>query len=694
MGVGASIDLLKDQSVIIDYTSLDREAISADLRRFAETNFNDRWTNFNETEFAVVFLEIVSYIADLITYQFNAVIGETQPSTCVRRQNFINIAKSYDFFLNGPVGSTVEMTATIDAAQLGGTIFADTTKFQAANGTVFMPTVDVTMSATTITFDAEAGDLIDDQLITVSDGSKNQAYDLEETGRQSPLLYENFPTGNQAILEITVAGVIWEEKRLEADAQSTDEVYFLRTDEDDISTVFFGDGINGKLPSLGAEIRYTAKVGTSKTSNVNPRTITTILTPIPGLISVTNVDSASGGRPRQTLEEGKAALPASISTNNRAVVEGDYAAIFLSDDAPAFVAKASASKARERNVDVWLVPTFGLLTDTQRNEASAFLLDRKILGQKTFIKDRVDIPIKMELDIFVASNYRADDVNRRVREIFVTEDLDVLADTGGNGVFDFPNVGLAARDDADQPQITTMRVDKLSSELQDAGVQKIVIKELSTTPVAKTSPFRVNNGNGTLDFVQYLKPRDVRRREYVVRFTSNIKFNVFRRIVGFSTFLTDSQLFDNRLNLAEEPDFALPFPVDMTLNPNRFQTLTFPVDTNPAVTFGGVVTVVEGNGSVFGNGDTGSEYYIEALDGDGVLSSATLGLGTYQTASGELLFQVSSGTVAFSEGDRVHFDIFPVVGDVLLRQDELPVFIHDPLTGDATDFITNLKTSI
>jgi hypothetical protein len=695
MTVGASIDLLKDNSVVIDYTSLDRESIAEDLRTFAQTQFHDRWTNFNETEFAVVFLEIIAYIGDLITYQFNAVIGETQPSTVVRRQNFINIAKSYDFFLSGPVGSTVELTATSDVAQLPYTLFADSAKFRAANGTVFMPVVDTVISIASQVFDAEAGDLIDNLLLSLSDGSQNQNYILEETGRQTPLLYRNFPSaGNQPILTVTVGGAIWELKKLEADAQSTDEVYFLRTDEDDISTIFFGDGINGKIPAVGAEIRYTAKIGTDQTSNVNPRTITSILTPVPGLTSITNVKKAGGGSPRQTLQQGKTALPASISTNNRSVVREDYAALLISDDAPTGVAKASATKGVAREVNIWVVPEGGgALTLTLANEVSAFMIDKKILGQKIIIRDRTDIPILMALDVYVSSNWRPDDVISRVRELFVTEDPDVLANTGGNGVYDFPNVGLAALDDAGQPQITETRIQKLSSTLEDLGVQKIVVSELRTVPVGKPSVFRVNNGNGTLKDVIYLDDRNVVRREFVVRFTSSVNFSVFRRVVGNSTFLNDTQLVDNRLDISNQPDFSVVPSLDMTLNPNRFQTVSFTVDTNPLVTFGSTVTVVGNTGSVFGNADVGSEYYLEIPDGSGILAASTLSTTVYSSPVGDVQFSIEAGSLPFAAGDELSIDVFPTAGDVLLRFDELPIFRRDP-SGQAIDFTTNAKTAI
>ncbi len=696
MSVGASIDLLKDNSVIIDYTSLDRESLSRDLRAFASTRFHDRWTNFNETEFAVVFLEIESYIGDLIMYQNNAVLGETQPSTALRRQNFINIAKSYDYFMSGPVGSSVRVTVTADISQLPFDLLADSFQAQGANDWVFQPSVNTTISITPQSFEMLAGALFKDQLLGTSDGSKNQTYVLDVTGRNSPLLYQNFPQiGNVPILEISVGGAIYELKRLEADAQSTDEVFFLRTSEADVVTIFFGDGVNGKRPPSGDDIKYTCKVGAPGNSNVNPRTIETILTPISGLLTITNEQKAAGGSPRETLQEGKAALPASISTNNRAVTQEDFAALLISDGAPANVVKASATKGADREINVWLVPSGGgPLTNVIRNDVSAFLTDRKILGQKTLLRDRTDIPMRLVMDVFVAPNWRPDDVISRVRELFLTEDPEVLAAGGGSAVYDFANMGLGARDDARQPQITYTRINKLISRLEESGVQKMEIRELRTIPTSKTDPFRDNNGNGTIQNVKYLLPRDIARREFVVRFTSATDFEVFRRIVGFSTFLADTQLVDDSLDMSNLPDINIVPALNMTLNPNRYQTVTFPVDTDPLVTKGNLVQTAPSAGSVFGNAEVGDEYYLEVLDGVGTLPGPTLQIVTYTTGIGDISFTVEAGTDAFVNGDTLSFDIFPLNGkDIILRPDELPTFVRDT-SGEALDFETHAKTAI
>jgi len=637
-----------------------------------------------------------AYIGDMVFYQINTVIGESHPSTCIRRQSFINIAKSYDFFLSGPVGAVVDVTFSSDPGLLPYPISATTFKAKASNGTVFMPIANASITTVDQIVPMRAGDLLDNILLDVSGGQPSQKYTITQTAITSPLLYINVPnSGPESSLRIFVDGDEWARARLEADAQSTDEVYFMRTDEAERVYVFFGDGVNGKIPPNGAEIRFTCYLGTDKSSNVNSRTIRTILTPLPGLNSITNRFEASGGSARQSLQEGKTSLPASISTNNRAVNRFDFADLLKRNNAPIGVAKASASKGSFRQQLIWVVPNGGgPLTNTLRNAISLYLRELVILGRVANVKRAVDIPLVMELDVYIASNYRADDVIGRVRNVFITEVVNAVEK--GTGIFDFVNLGLAGRDDTGAPQITKMRVDSELKRLQISGLQKVEIIQLRTNPVSTVPHSRLNAGNGALSSVQYVKPRDVPRREFRIKFLSSTTFSVYRRVVGQSTMLTDTQLVDDRLNLDALPEregAPLGSLGSIKMRPDRDGSSEFPVDTS--LSSGAVVEIVSGSaGSVFGSASVGMDYFLEFKESvTGVLSSATNGSATYASPFGDLSFTINSGTNAFGSGDELLFDVFPFSGDVLLRPGDHPLFVR-ALDGSAPDFVTNAKTNL
>lgn len=681
MATGAGIDLIKDNSVVIDYTSLDSEAVEADLRVYAQTTFHDRWTNFNDSEFAVVFLKILAYLTDLIAYQFNATIGETQPATARRRKNFIAVAKGYDYSLHGPIASGVDMEVTSNVSQIPYLLDADTFKVAAANGTVLMPAADTLITSTPQSVPFVAGDLQDNELLGSSDGTPGQEYELGF----SPVIY----SAGEPVLTVTVAGVPWARLSARTDAQSTSEVFFFEVDEDDTARIVFGDGINGKVPSLGAEIRATYKVGGGSESNINPRTITTILTPVDGVIAVQNPLKASGGKPRQSLREAKSALPASVKTNDRACHQDDFADILFATGGPSGVAKAGSAPGYGNAVYVWAVPAGGgAMSLALKNEIAAFLATKKMVGTQPVIQDAVAMPIVMQLGVYVKENYRDDDVNAKVRATFVTEDPSAPV---ANGVFDFDNVGMKARDDEGEPQITQNRIHTLARKLQEFGLQRIVVEALHTDPVTKQPRLRVNAGDGGISGVTYLTPQLVARREFRILWTSATTFEVYRRVVGASTFVGDDRLVDNRLDLSNAPDFTLPLPVGTVLNPNRDQSLTFAIDT-AATTGNTVVKDAGAAGSIFGNCEPGDGYYIEWLDGSGIVASPTGGSVVYASPVGDLEWTVETGTVPFTAGDEVFFDVFPYVSDILLREDEYPDFERDA-SGVAINLTTVIRTA-
>lgn len=679
---GSGIDLLKDGSVVSDYTSLDYESVFEDLKTFAQTRFSDRWTNFNDSEMAVIFLSIQSYLFDLLTFQFNAQIGETNPLTAQIRQNFIDAARALDFRLKSAVGSSVDITITSDPAELPYQISASLFKAGTSGGIVFMPSADTLITTTPQVVPFIEGDLQLEESLGASDGRALQDFDLNE----APLI--------DGTLIVYVDGEVWTEKTTRADAQSTDKVYFTSTDENDLTTVRFGDNINGIIPALGAEIRATYRTGGGlASSNAGAETITQVVTPVPGVTAVTNLTPATGGRPRQTLEEGKSALPASISTNRRAITAEDYAGIlFTSDPAlttPSGVAKASAVPTIGKAINLYVAPAGGgAPSTTLKSSVSAYMGLVKEVGRTVNIKDPIYIPLQLEIDAYIESNFQKSSVISDLRAQLVTEGSD---DTIQFGIFDFDNMGFGSRDDTGEPQITITRLQEIFASFRDKGLQKAVIRKLTATPILREPTLRINGGNGVLDYVTVSLPPDegrTPRREYRILFSGPTSYKVYQRIVGYSTFVTDDRLVDDRLEIEElgYPGGNLPSGTTQ-INPNRYQDVTLSVDS---VNSAGSTVITSSTSSMYGVSATGDEYYIEFFDGSGTLGAPY----TSDVALlGNVSFQISAGTTAFSSGDEVFFDVFDYRDDVLLRQEEFPIFTRNT-DNVATELVINPRSSL
>lgn len=127
-------------------------------------------------------------------------------------------------------------------------------------------------------------------------------------------------------------------------------------DKDQKFYVLFGDGVNGIIPILNADIVINYFTSQGAIGNVASGTIDTILTAVPAPVTVlvTNLDYTTGGSDLEALASLKRTIPASLRTLNRAVTETDFKDIAESVGG---VEKAFVSYNCGAAVDIFIVPT-------------------------------------------------------------------------------------------------------------------------------------------------------------------------------------------------------------------------------------------------------------------------------------------------------------------------------------------------
>ncbi len=152
---------------------------------------------------------------------------------------------------------------------------------------------------------------------------------------KSPVTYFSDPksiSGDQfsSTVSVSVNGVRWQEAHSFFDAGPTDQIFVLREDDQGATHVQFGDGANGARPPTGvnnlvATYRYGAGGPAPATE-----TLTTLLTPVPGLKGVRNPLVPVAGADADPPARVKTLAPASVLTLNRVVSLDDFAATALS----------------------------------------------------------------------------------------------------------------------------------------------------------------------------------------------------------------------------------------------------------------------------------------------------------------------------------------------------------------------------
>ncbi len=168
--------------------------------------------------------------------------------------------------------------------------------------------------------DFSRGETVPSETLGVGDASiASQSFTL----KKKPLTYVSSPStvdpnGVRSTLRVWVADVEWREVTSFVDIADDSAVYVVRQDDDDNSTVIFGDGVRGaRLPS-GASVVASYRFGAGAASPP-PGGLTQLAKPVKGITSIANPVAAAGGADRQAASQVRTIAPRSALLFGRAV---------------------------------------------------------------------------------------------------------------------------------------------------------------------------------------------------------------------------------------------------------------------------------------------------------------------------------------------------------------------------------------
>jgi hypothetical protein len=150
--------------------------------------------------------------------------------------------------------------------------------------------------------------------------------------QKSPLTYlqssdSTSGVGYKSTLQVWVDGVQWKEVPSFFAQVRDAHIFVTREDENNLTHVQFGDGVNGaRLPSGVNNVVATYRYG-SGAESPDPGTLTVILKSWPGLKSILNPVPPGGGADPDPPQQIKQYAPQSVLTFGRAVSADDYQVI-------------------------------------------------------------------------------------------------------------------------------------------------------------------------------------------------------------------------------------------------------------------------------------------------------------------------------------------------------------------------------
>jgi hypothetical protein len=365
-----------------DYESLRRELVA----RIPQ--LTDRWTDFNPTDPGMVLLELFCGVADMLFYYLDAQTAEAFLPTARQRQSLINLCKLIGYRLDGPVAATTELRFSLPAA---------------LDGDIVIPVHAVCRARLS---DGAAIDFETTEPTTIPRGAVSATAPARQGKRKSETFTARDVRGQRILLAgksiaegsvaVSVAGEPWTEVPHFVESAADARHYRTETDAQGITTVHFGDGVNGAVPPTGAAIviGYLETLGASGNLGVN--TIRELATPVyfDGAllqIHVTNPIAATGGADPETLDHARLHAPAELASLWKAVTKADYQA--LAEGYPG-IAKAQVldtndcANIRYYVVNLAVAPNGGgYCSPGLKQELAAYLEGRKVITTEVNLFD-------------------------------------------------------------------------------------------------------------------------------------------------------------------------------------------------------------------------------------------------------------------------------------------------------------------
>lgn len=419
----------------IDYTRRDFNTIKDDLLRRAEVVFPE-WTDRDPSDFGMLFVDLWSYMADVLHYYIDRANKEAFLSTASRRESVLAFANLLDYVPGGRTAATATVTinnsSTTDALVLP--------QHTALRGTLDSKTVscytkeEVTIPAnTSILVDVYEGSLISDTSfdgsLGISSGAPSQRFSIANTG---------VVTGSVRLFVYEDGITKTEYRRVSSigDSLYGERVFSLYTDATGATQVLLGNNVNGFIPPINSTLTVQYARSSGADGNYGTNVVTAFKDSVSGFLSVVSSSAFVGGVNEESIESMRKAIPLATRSQDRAVTLQDFIDITLSVAGvykATAVYKSTGASVTSGSVTVYAVPSQGNYTAStaasiatpsdMRTDVLEELVPKALLGVSVNVASGVTlIPVNIAANIYVNERYVASwviaDVQKALTELF------------------------------------------------------------------------------------------------------------------------------------------------------------------------------------------------------------------------------------------------------------------------------------
>lgn len=465
---------LRDNRQVIDYLTRDYDGFRRALIDLIPAKMPE-WTDRSEGDFGLALIELFAYMADILSYYQDRVANEAFLSTAQERRSVIEHLKLIGYEM-APAAAASARLSVVVANNVNGVVevrkgdqFATPSSKERKSVTFeYTEEKPLLLNLSAATHDSalkpdltplkgfkeianaipvREGRSITSEVIGVSTGQPNQRFRLAQPRllRNSLVITVATPTptppwrlrrhqvyGRRAFTPEQLAALEQQERISPtlAFSRHPDPDYTIETDENEVTTVIFGDGQYGQIPATGLRILASYRVGGGVVGNIAAGQIKGIArAPQLQLLGakVVNRLPASGGAERETIEQAVKFAPSVFASMQRAVTAEDYTAL-----ARLFpgVSKARAEKTNWNTIRLYVAPTGSgeEPSDILKQDLKAYFEDKRMITTVVEIENPDYVPVKIEVAVgalhyFVKEKVQAD-AERAVRQLLDFEKVD------------------------------------------------------------------------------------------------------------------------------------------------------------------------------------------------------------------------------------------------------------------------------
>jgi len=413
------------QLVSLNYTNQDFWSMKSRLVGFIQEKFGESFTDFVESDLAMMLIENWSFIADTLSFKMDQIANEIFLDTVSEVDNAFRLAILVGFKPQPPIAARSMWSATITTALDTDLVInvPQTFDITTEQGPQTIEIYPADSSNNPIFDDSiviSAGSFINSKIIglegetisqnIVGNGEISQFYELDE----GPVI--------SGSVRVSVDGVLWEQVDYFTDSQPRRE-FRVEYDPTYGAYIMFGNNRAGLIPSNGSMILAIYRVGGGPSGNIVTGAVNTQRNFIvPGFefrvpVTFTNYTRGEFGYLGDNIENIKTKLPPWLRTQNRVVAGTDYET-FADQFSTEYHGQIGKSKATLRQhgcaaniVDLYILALDAEDTLTEAsNELKVALSDEiedvKMITDLVCIKDGVIVEVDITIDITMDKFYR------------------------------------------------------------------------------------------------------------------------------------------------------------------------------------------------------------------------------------------------------------------------------------------------